>query len=131
MADYQVIPLAGVAAQTLSIQLGNQPCSIDVFTKHIQVPVIPGHGVNTPPQFGGSILTVPPVYAEVDPVFLNLRINDALVLGGALARNNVKILRNPYFSLVGDLSFTDTEGDEDPQWPGLGTRWLLLYWPSL
>lgn len=126
-----VIPLIGVASQTLSSTLGNQPCAIDVFTKHIQVPVISGHGVSAPPQPGGSIVTAPPVYAQADPVFLNLRLNDVPVLSGVLARNNVKIVRNPYFGFVGDLSFADTEGNEDPQWPGLGARWLLLYWPDL
>lgn len=131
MADYQIVPLIATASQTLSVSLGNQPCAIDVFTKHIQVPIIPGHGVSAPPQPGGSIFTDPPTYGEIDPVFLNLRLNDVPILGGVLARNNVKIFRNAYFGFVGDLSFSDTEGDEDPQWSGLGTRWLLLYWSTL
>lgn len=134
MTDSFIVPLVGTASQTLTIALGSQPCSIDVFTKHIQVPIIPGHGVSDPPQPGGTIVTVPPVYAEIDPIFLNLRVNDALVVAGALARNNVQLIRgycatNPRFS--GDLSFHDTEGSEDPRWAGLGTRWVLLYWPDV
>jgi hypothetical protein len=132
MADYQIIPLTGTASQTCSVSLGNQPCSIDVFTKHIQVPVIPGHGVSDPPQSGGTIVTVPPVYGEIDPIFLNLRVNDKPIVSGVLARNNVRLIRGfcatlPIF--IGDLSFHDIEGNEEPQWPGLGQRWFLLYWP--
>lgn len=131
MADPQTVPLVGVAAQTMSITLGNQPCRIDVYTKQIQVPIIPGHGVADPPQPGGAIFTIPPVYAAIEPVFLDLYLNDVLVLGGVLARNNVRIVRNTYFGFVGDLSFTDIEGNDDPQWAGLGQRWLLLYWIEL
>ena len=119
MAIPVVIPLVGVASQTLSITLGNQPCNIDVFTKHIQVPL------------ETEIPTTPPPYGVIDPVFLNLRVNDEPVLGGVLARNNVALVRGfcaagPVF--VGELSFGDTEGNEEPQWPGLGTRWKLYYW---
>lgn len=134
MADPFVIPLAGVASQTFTIPLGNQSCSIDVFTKHIQVPIIPGHGVSNPPQPGGTIATNPPIYAEIDPIFVNLRMSDVSVVSGVLARNNVQLVRG--FCAVGtifsgDLSFLDTEGSEDPQWAGLGSRWLLLYWPTI
>jgi len=127
-----VVPLVAVPSQTLSIGLGNQPCAIDVFTKHLQVPVIGGPGVTSPPQGGGAILTSPPDYGEIDPVFLNLRLNDELVLSGALARNNVGLIRGycatePVF--LGELSFTDTQANEEPRWDGLGSRWLLLYWP--
>lgn len=126
-----VVPLLGVASQMMAIVLGNQACTINVYTKHIQVPAYPDPGIPTPPQQDGIIVTSPPVYAPIDPVFLDLYKNDVLVLGGVLARNNVLIVRNTYFGFVGDLSFADTEGTLDPQWQGLGTRWLLLYWPDL
>jgi len=130
--DPQVIPLAATAAQTLGITLAGQVCRINVYTKHIQVPTIGGSGVTSPPQPGGTILTAPPDYAPIDPVFLDLYVSDILVLGGVLSLNNVKIVRgfcadNPVFA--GDLSFTDTQGNTDPQIAGLGSRWLLLYWP--
>lgn len=126
------VPLLGVASQTCNVTLGNQPCRIDVFTKHIQVPVIPLYGVTAPPQRGQAVIkTSPPVYAPIDPVFLNLYLNDVLLLGGVLARHNVMMVRNTYFGFVGDLAFNDTEGSDDPQWAGLGQRWQLFYLPTL
>ena len=121
MADVvpDVIPLAAVPSQTLTVTLNAQACKINVFTKHIQVPVYET----------GSIKTEPPVYSAIDPVFVDLYVNDVLVIGGAPALNNVKIVRDSYLGFVGDLSFTDTQGTEDPQTGGLGARWLFLYWP--
>lgn len=79
----------------------------------------------------GNIVTDPPAFAEINPIFLDLYINDVLVLGGVLALNNVGLVRDPYLGFVGDLSFTDIQGNEDPQVSGLGIRWLLCYWPNL
>lgn len=124
MADPQIIPLAATPSQTLSITLGNQSCKIDVYTKHIQVPT------HSP----GTIATDPPVYEAIDPIFLDLYVNDALVLGGVLGLNNVKIVRGfcaVGSVFVGDLSFTDTQANDDPDVSGLGGRWQLLYWPDL
>jgi hypothetical protein len=116
-----IIPIVPVNSQTLTATLGNQAVRVDLYTKHLQVPVHPP----------GSIVTNPPIFEEVDPLFLNLYLNDALILGGVLCLNNVGIVRNRYFGFVGDLAFTDLQGDEDPRVSGLGLRWLLNYWPDL
>lgn len=86
-----------------------------------------------PESIGGDyfIVTNPPVFGEIDPIFLDLYINDVLILGGVLCLNNVAIVRDPYLGFIGDLAFTDLTGDEDPQVSGLGFRWLLNYWPNL
>ena len=121
IAAAQIVPIVPANNQTLSVTLANQPCKINIFTKHIQVPVHPP----------GSIITNPPIFEAIDPIFLDLYLNDVLVVGGVLCLNRVGIVRNPYFGFVGDLSFADTLGDEDPQVSGLGNRWLLCYWPNL
>jgi hypothetical protein len=33
-----------------------------------------------------------------------------------------------YWGFSGDFLFIDTQGDEDPQYSGLGSRWQLLYY---
>lgn len=114
----QIIPLAAVNSQVLQVTLTSQSCKIKVYTKHIQVPVTDG------------IVTNPPVFDAINPLFLDLYVNDALILGGALCLNDTKIVRDSYLGFVGELSFTDTYGlGADPLVSGLGSRWLLLYWP--
>lgn len=116
-----LIPLVPANSQELTATLGNQACRIKVFTKNLWVPY------HNP----GEIVTDPPPFEEINPLFLDLYLNDSLIVGGVLCLNNVGIVRNPYFGFVGDLSFTDTQGNEDPQVSGLGNRWQLCYWPNL
>jgi hypothetical protein len=90
------IPLQAVPSQTLAIQLGGQPCKIDVVTRG-------------------------------DGLFVNLYVNDALLIGGVAARNLVRVVIDGYLGFVGDLAWLDTEGSDDPAYSGLGTRWRLVY----
>jgi len=117
----QLIPLNPVPSQQLIITLNNQPCTITVYTKHIHIPFIPS----------GGIPSDPPIYEPVDPIFLDLYVNDSLVLGGVLCLNQNLIVRNKYLGFIGDMSFLDTQANEDPQISGLGSRWQLAYWPNL
>lgn len=38
------------------------------------------------------------------------------------------LLDAAYWGFQGDFLFIDTEGDEDPQYSGLGSRWQLVYY---
>lgn len=67
------------------------------------------------------------VYQKTTGLFLDLYVNDTLVVGGVIARNGARIVRDAYLGFVGDLAFSDTQGAEDPQYAGLGTRWVLAY----
>ena len=97
-------------------------------------------------------------------MFLDLYVNDNLIIGGVILLDESLTVIDPYFGFVGDLAIIDTRGSEDPQGaplrlppldlrndaqrdvplsqgerlvsgtntiPGLGTRWLLTYWPNL
>lgn len=153
--DFLIIPTTEAPSQTINVTLNNQVCRINLFTKSI----------NVPKQDPLTIPTNPPTYENINPVFLNLYLNDVLLLGGALCLNNTRIIRDTYFGFIGDLSFYDTQGNNDPygisfrlpppflrnvcqraiplkyrglappefanKCPGLGTRFLLLYWPDL
>jgi hypothetical protein len=116
-----VVPLAAVPSQTLNITLGGQPCRIKLFTKNLQVPALDP----------GEIVTEPPRFVEIDPIFMELYLNDVLLLGGVLCLNEVRIVRDAYLKFIGDLSFQDLQGSDDPRVAGLGTRWILCYWPDL
>lgn len=151
----QVIPLTSAASQTVFTELRGQACRIDVYTKSLYV------GVSPP----GYIGTDPPRYENQNPLFLNLFVDDVLIIGGCQLQDRNRVVRNAYFGFLGDLALVDTQGDEDPVGaplrlpppelmneaqrelplslqgllpagvagtiPGLGTRWLLVYWPFL
>jgi hypothetical protein len=67
------------------------------------------------------------VVTRGDGLYVNLYVNDALVIGGVAARNRVRVVIDAYLGFIGDLSWLDTQGDEDPTYDGLGSRWQLVY----
>lgn len=87
--------------------------------------------LSTPSQTLAVTLGTQPVklhvYEKTTGLFVDLYVNDALVVGGVVARNGVRIVRDAYLGFTGDLLFADTQGAEDPQSSGLGTRWVLAY----
>lgn len=60
-------------------------------------------------------------------VYMDVYVNNALVLGGTVCRDRNRIIRDAYFGFVGDFAVEDTQGTEDPDYTGLGSRWLLVY----
>ena len=69
-------------------------------------------------------------------MFLNLYVNDALIIGGVLCEVDNRIVRSTYLGFIGDLAFYDTQPSADPLVPanpdqvyytGLGTRYFLVY----
>lgn len=60
-------------------------------------------------------------------LFTNLYVDNALIIGGVIGRNRVRMVRDVYLGFLGDLIFLDTQGSEDPQHAGLGDRYLLMY----
>jgi len=157
LATPLIIPTTEYPAQHINVQLGGQSCAIDIFTKSINVPILPPGMIPTDPD---------PVYENSNPVFLNLYVDDEPIVLGAVCRDKSLLIMNTYLGFIGDLSVVDTVGNEDPQgapirlpprdlrnyWqrqlpislegrlpasgigntiPGLGSRWLLTYWPNL
>jgi hypothetical protein len=60
-------------------------------------------------------------------LFVDVYVNDALVIGGVAARNDDPIVRSAYLGFLGDLYFHDTQGASDPTYGTLGTSHVLLY----
>jgi hypothetical protein len=158
-SDFLVIPTTEAPAQTITTTLAGQSCTIDLYTKSINVPV------------EQQILTDPyPQYQNTNPCFIDLYVNDSLVIGGVYVRQGALIVRDTYLygqagvPVIGDLAVIDTSGAaEDPQgmpyrlpYPnlrnplqqnvplsyggyappsmagrivGMGSRWLLTFWP--
>jgi len=92
----QTVPLQAMPSQSVSVQLGDQSCQIEISQK------------------GGNL-------------FANISVDNALIIGGVIGRNRVRMVRDVYLGFVGDLIFLDTQGSDDPQYAGLGDRYLLMY----
>jgi hypothetical protein len=92
-----LIPIQPVPSQQLFCVLGGQNCSINIYYK------TPG-------------------------VFVDLNSNGVDICIACIALNAVPLDScNAYDGFLGNLFFIDTQGSEDPQYTGFGTRWVLIY----
>ena len=67
------------------------------------------------------------VYQKSGGLFMDVYVNNALIIAGVIAENLNRIVRSKYLGFSGDFVFVDTQGSDDPVYTGLGTRWQLLY----
>jgi len=92
-----VVPIRPVPNQTLTVQLANQNCQLNVRQS---------------------------LYG----LFMDVYVNDTLIIGGVLCENLNRIVRNAYLGFIGDFVFYDiTQFDADPEYVNLGTRYFLVY----
>ena len=67
------------------------------------------------------------VYQKGAAVYVDLYVNNVLIIGGVIGENLNRIVRSAYLGFIGDLTFYDTQGNLDPVYTGLGSRWILFY----
>lgn len=68
------------------------------------------------------------IYQKGSRVFVDLNNNGVNMCLGALAHNLVPLdACNSYDGFQGNLFFVDTQGLDDPQYTGMGSRWVLVY----
>lgn len=67
------------------------------------------------------------VYQKSFGLFLDLLVNDVLIIAGRLCLNGVRLVQDDYLGFLGDLAFLDTSGTDDPEASGLGGRFVLSY----
>ncbi|MXV44397.1 hypothetical protein GS501_04960 [Saccharibacter sp. 17.LH.SD] len=60
-------------------------------------------------------------------LYIDVWVNQNAIVSGCLCRNNVDILQNPASPLPGTLMVVDQQGAQDPDYTGLGDRYLLIY----
>lgn len=79
-------------------------------------------------NLGGQQCTIFLSQKEGD-LYIDLSIGTRAVLQSAICRDRVALVRHDYLKFVGNLAFIDTQGTEDPNSEGLGSRWKLVYLP--
>ena len=93
----QIIPLTPVAAQTFTVQLGSQQCTINLYQKSTGL-------------------------------FIDLTANGNVIVDSMICLDAVGIVREVYLGFIGQLVFIDTQGNDNPEYTGLGSRYILTYW---
>ena len=92
-----LVPLDSVPSQTLFITLGGQACSI----------ALRDNG---------------------DNLYFSLFVSNAPIMVGKICRNRQRLLVGlDYRGFIGDFVFVDLQGDDQPAYIGLGSRWQLYY----
>lgn len=67
------------------------------------------------------------IYQQAYGLYVDLYVNNVLIIAGVIAENLNRIVRSVYLGFVGDFAFVDTQGSTDPVYTGLGDRYQLLY----
>lgn len=67
------------------------------------------------------------VYTRDNRLYTDLGVTGVMVWRGFIARNLLPCKFYPYLAFTGQLVFVDMQGQDDPRWEGLGTRWVCMY----
>ena len=67
------------------------------------------------------------VYQKSTGLYFDLTLNSNLIISSMICLNLVGLVRESYLGFTGQLFFFDTQGTDDPDYTGLGTRYILVY----
>jgi hypothetical protein len=67
------------------------------------------------------------IYQTAYGLFMDVLVNNEPIIFGVIAENLNRIVRSVYLGFIGDFVFFDTQGQTDPVYTGLGSRYLLIY----
>jgi hypothetical protein len=67
------------------------------------------------------------VYQKFYGLFMDLLVNNTLVIGGVQCLNGARIVQSLYLGFQGDFAWTDVTGNSDPSYSGIATRFFLNY----
>lgn len=63
-------------------------------------------------------------------LFVDLYVQDTPIALGMKAIDRKFLVRAAYRGFEGDIFFVDTQGENDPSYEGLGSRWQLAWDPT-
>jgi hypothetical protein len=67
------------------------------------------------------------IYTRDAALYCDLYVAHTPIITGVRCLNLTKIVRDTYLGFTGDIYFYDTQGVSDPSYPGLGSRYQLVY----
>lgn len=103
------IPLRQIPNQSLQTLLGGQNCTLRFYTRGVE---------------------------NEEHLFCDLAVDQTVVFAGVICQEFFGLKLYPHWQFAGSLFFVDMQGEEPPNWRGLGTRWKLVYlengeeWPA-
>jgi hypothetical protein len=68
------------------------------------------------------------IYQKSTGLYADLSINGTSIFNTMICLNSVGLVREAYQGFYGQLAFFDTIGSQDPDYTGLGSRYILTYW---
>lgn len=92
----------------------------------VQVPLQPVPSQQLQIVLGGQNCQIA-VYLLGPNLFVDTNVNGADISTAVLALNMVPLVPTVYLGFAGNLVFLDTQGNSDPEYTGLGSRYQLLY----
>ena len=67
------------------------------------------------------------VYQKRTGLFMDIFVSNSVVLTGVLCRNTTLMVMDAYLGFVGDLTWLDNQGNNNPDFTGLDGRYSLVY----
>lgn len=67
------------------------------------------------------------IYQKNTGLFFDMVVNDNPCVNSVICLNLVGLIREAYYGFIGQLAFVDTKGATDPDYTGLGSRYILVY----
>lgn len=67
------------------------------------------------------------VYQKRTGLYMDLIVGGAVLFTCVSCLNEVLVVRGESLGFSGNLAFVDTAGAQDPDYTGLGSRWVLFY----
>lgn len=67
------------------------------------------------------------VYQKQENIYVDMNVDGVDIVTGVIARDVVPIVCREYAGFLGNLLFDDSQGQSDPFYLGLGTRFCLIY----
>ena len=93
----------------------------------LQIPIQPVPSQQVLAVLGGQNCQIS-IYQKGSRVYVDLNSNGVEMCIAALAHNAVPLdACNAYDGFQGNLYFIDTQGEDDPQFTSMGSRWQLVY----
>jgi hypothetical protein len=90
------------------------------------VPIQPIANQTLQAQLGGQSCVIEVQQLQYG-LFFTLFVGNTLIVAPTICQNKNRLVRLAYLGFVGDFTFVDMMGTDDPIYTGLGSRFLLVY----